>query len=66
MSAVVTTAALKTASVTSWAIAVLIVTAIGRTARARIGGVTGDVFGASVELTETSVLLGGVLLTGRP
>ena len=25
-----------------------------------------DVFGASVELTETTVLISGVLLTGRP
>jgi adenosylcobinamide-GDP ribazoletransferase len=39
---------------------------IARTARRRIGGVTGDVFGASVELTEASVLLCGVWLTARP
>jgi adenosylcobinamide-GDP ribazoletransferase len=38
---------------------------VGRAARRRIGGVTGDVFGASVELTETIVLIGAVLVTGR-
>jgi adenosylcobinamide-GDP ribazoletransferase len=38
---------------------------VGRAARQRIGGVTGDVFGASVELTEATVLIGAVIVTGR-
>jgi cobalamin synthase len=38
---------------------------LGRAARRRIGGITGDVFGAGVELAETAVLVSGVLLTGR-
>lgn len=44
---------------------VLTVVWIGRAARRRIDGVTGDVFGASVELTEAAVLVCGVWLTGR-
>ena len=51
---------------TSWAFAALTALWIARVARRRIGGVTGDVFGASVELTEASVLLCGVWLTRRP
>ena len=58
--------ALRVDALIVWAFAALIAVWIARTARQRIGGVTGDVFGASVELTETSVLLCGVLLTGRP
>jgi cobalamin 5'-phosphate synthase/cobalamin synthase len=37
---------------------------IGRASRRRIGGVTGDVFGAGVESSETAVLLIGALLSG--
>jgi cobalamin 5'-phosphate synthase/cobalamin synthase len=48
------------------AVTAAITVAVGRTARRRIGGVTGDVFGAAVELTETAVLIGAVLMTGRP
>jgi adenosylcobinamide-GDP ribazoletransferase len=49
-----------------WAAAALTALWIARTARRHIGGVTGDVFGASVELTEASVLLCEVWLTERP
>jgi cobalamin 5'-phosphate synthase/cobalamin synthase len=38
---------------------------VGGIARRRIGGVTGDVFGAAVELTETAVLIGAVLISGE-
>lgn len=50
----------------AWAFAALAAFWIGRAARRRIGGVTGDVFGASVELAEASVLVCGVLVTGHP
>jgi adenosylcobinamide-GDP ribazoletransferase len=65
LTAAVTIGALRTDSVMPWALAALVMVAIGRVARRRIGGVTGDVFGASVELTEITVFVGGVLLTGR-
>lgn len=45
--------------------AVLTMATCGLAARRRLGGVTGDVFGASVELSETAVLIAGVLVTGR-
>lgn len=50
----------------AWAVAALTAVWIARAAKRRIGGVTGDLFGASVELTEASVLVCGVWLTGRP
>jgi len=65
VTAVVAVAALGIESLILWTVAVLVMAALGRTARRRVGGVTGDVFGASVELTETAVLVGAVLLTGR-
>ena len=65
VTALIAIAALRADALIVWAFAVLIAAWIARTARQRIGGVTGDVFGAGVELTETSVLLCGVLLTGR-
>lgn len=43
-------------------IAVLATAAIGTRARRRIGGVTGDVLGASVEITETIVLAAAVFI----
>ena len=58
-------AALRVEALFVLATAVLTVVWIGRAARRRIDGVTGDVFGASVELTEASVLVCGVWLTGR-
>jgi adenosylcobinamide-GDP ribazoletransferase len=63
--AVVTIGTLGISGLTLWAIALLTTVGLGGIARRRIGGVTGDVFGASVELTETTVFLAGVLLTGR-
>jgi adenosylcobinamide-GDP ribazoletransferase len=47
------------------ALAVAMTAVVGETARRRIGGVTGDVFGAAVELTETMVLVGALLMAGR-
>jgi adenosylcobinamide-GDP ribazoletransferase len=66
VTALIAIGALRVDALIVWAFAALTAVWIARTARRRIGGVTGDVFGASVELTETSVLLCGVLLTGRP
>ena len=66
VTALIAIGALRVDALIVWAVAGLTAVWIARTARRRIGGVTGDVFGASVELTETSVLLCGVLLTGRP
>jgi cobalamin 5'-phosphate synthase/cobalamin synthase len=66
VTALIAIGALRVDALIMWAFAALTALWIARTARRRIGGVTGDVFGASVELTETSVLLCGVLLTGRP
>ena len=66
VTALIAIGALRVDALIVWAFAALIAVWIAGTARQRIGGVTGDVFGASVELTETSVLLCGVLLTGRP
>jgi adenosylcobinamide-GDP ribazoletransferase len=66
VTALIAIGALRVDALIVWAVATLTAVWIARTARRRIGGVTGDVFGASVELTETSVLLCGVLLTGRP
>jgi adenosylcobinamide-GDP ribazoletransferase len=66
VTALIAIAALRVDALVVWAFAAVTAVWIARAARRRIGGVTGDVFGASVELTETSVLLCGVLLTGRP
>lgn len=65
ITALIAGAALGVGAIAAWTPAVLTMALLARAARRRIGGVTGDVFGASVELTETSVLVGGVLLTGR-
>lgn len=65
ITAAIAIAALRVQALFVLATAVLTVAWIGRAARRRIGGVTGDVFGASVELTEASVLVCGVWLTGR-
>jgi cobalamin 5'-phosphate synthase/cobalamin synthase len=65
ITAAIAFAALRTGAILPWALAILIVVILGRAACRRIGGVTGDVFGACVELTETALLVGGVLLTGH-
>jgi adenosylcobinamide-GDP ribazoletransferase len=65
VTAVVTMITLRTNGLILWAMAVLVMVALGRAAKRRVGGVTGDVLGASVELTETAVLMGAVLLTER-
>jgi adenosylcobinamide-GDP ribazoletransferase len=65
ITAAIAFAVLRAAALLPWVLATLGTVILGGAARRRIGGVTGDVFGASVELTETTVLVAGVLLTGR-
>jgi cobalamin 5'-phosphate synthase/cobalamin synthase len=48
-----------------WIVTGLVSAATGRLALRRIGGVTGDVFGANVEITETAVLVAAALITDR-
>ena len=61
--ALIAIGALRLDGLIVWAVAAVTAAWIGGTAWRRIGGVTGDVFGATVELSETSVLLCAVLLT---
>ena len=65
LTASIALAAAGTDALLAWTPALLVTAWIVRAARRRIGGVTGDVFGAAVELTETAVLLAAVVLTGR-
>jgi adenosylcobinamide-GDP ribazoletransferase len=64
ITAVLAGAMLRGDAIAVWLFAAVVVFWIACTARRRIGGVTGDVFGASIELTEASVLLSAVFLTG--
>ena len=66
IAAVIALGALGVDGLIAWAVAALTALWTARAAKRRIGGVTGDVFGASVELAEASVLVCGVWLTGRP
>lgn len=54
---VLAVAVLGAAGIVAVAAAVLVGVAVGRFMSARLGGVTGDVFGAAVELAELAVLL---------
>ena len=64
VAALVTLMAVGAQGLMLWACAVLVMAALGFTARQRIHGVTGDVLGAGLELTETTVLVAAVLLAG--
>jgi adenosylcobinamide-GDP ribazoletransferase len=66
ITALIAIAALRADALMAWPLAALTAAWVASAARRRIGGVTGDVFGASIELTETAVLLCGVVLTRRP
>jgi len=55
-------AVLRADAVAPIAAAAAVTCAVGNAARRRIGGVTGDVFGACIEVTETAVLVTGVLV----
>ena len=65
VTALIASAVLGFDSALAWVPALLTAAGLARVARRRIGGATGDVFGASVELTEIAVLLSGVVMTGR-
>jgi adenosylcobinamide-GDP ribazoletransferase len=47
-----------------WAVAAAAMWALAGLARARLGGLTGDVYGAIIELAETAALVAGCLLIG--
>ncbi|MCX6997041.1 MAG: adenosylcobinamide-GDP ribazoletransferase [Kiritimatiellaeota bacterium] len=49
---------------TLWAVAAAAMLALAGLARARLGGLTGDVYGAITELAETAALVVGCLLVG--
>jgi adenosylcobinamide-GDP ribazoletransferase len=55
--------ALGTGAFLQGALTLAVTCGVGRTARRRIGGVTGDIFGACVELTEAALLLSAVVVT---
>jgi adenosylcobinamide-GDP ribazoletransferase len=63
LAALISIAVIRTHAWLAMASALLIAAWLGNVARRRIDGVTGDVFGASVELTETAVLLVAVFVT---
>jgi cobalamin 5'-phosphate synthase/cobalamin synthase len=63
ITAVIVTAAARLDGLAAWAGAGLMAAYVARLAWRRIGGVTGDVLGAGVELTESTALVCGVLLT---
>ena len=45
-----------------WAVAGLALLGMGRLATARLGGLTGDVYGAIIELAETAALVAACLI----
>jgi adenosylcobinamide-GDP ribazoletransferase len=51
-----------TSAVVLWVAAVVATLTVGAAASARIGGVTGDVFGAAAEISETAILVAGLLV----
>jgi adenosylcobinamide-GDP ribazoletransferase len=63
--AVITGLAAGRSALVLGALAAAMTILVGRAAQRRIGGVTGDVFGAGVELTEAALLTGAVLMTGH-
>jgi len=62
--AAIAAAAAGIAAITLGLVSGSVVWLVGVSAKRRLGGVTGDVFGAAVELTETAVLVAAVLVNG--
>jgi cobalamin 5'-phosphate synthase/cobalamin synthase len=65
IAAAVSLAAAGVGALALWVTTLAVAGVVGRAASRRIGGVTGDVFGATIELSEAAALIAAVFVSGN-